>query len=67
MLLASTESSPLEPVSFTRSLPARSTKHSVPCLLGQVLAWRTTLGDDALAPITPSPWPTVLSLLLDLG
>lgn len=33
MLLASTESSPLEPVSFTRSLPARSTKHSVPCLL----------------------------------
>lgn len=44
MLLASTESSPLEPVSFTRSLPARSTKHSVPCLLEQELAWRTNVG-----------------------
>lgn len=41
MLLASTESSPLEPVSFTRSLPARSTKHREPCLLGQAPAWRT--------------------------
>lgn len=44
MLLASTESSPLEPVSFTRSLPARSTKHSVPCLLGQTLGWETCVG-----------------------
>lgn len=67
MLLASTESSPLEPVSFTRSLPARSTKHSVPCLLGHALAWRTMLWGDALAPITLSPWPRALSRLLDLG
>lgn len=55
MLLASTESSPLEPVSFTRSLPARSTKHSVPCLLGQALAWETRVGEVMLWP--PSPLP----------
>lgn len=41
MLLASMGSSPLEPVSFTRSLPARSTKHSVPCLL--MPGWGGTL------------------------
>lgn len=41
MLLASMESSPLEPVSFTRSLPARSTKHSEPCLL--MPGWGGTL------------------------
>lgn len=57
MLLASTESSPLEPVSFTRSLPARSTKHSVPCLLGQALVWRTNVGGVMLWP--PSPLPHV--------
>lgn len=31
MLLASTKRSPAEPVSFTLSLPARSTKQSTPC------------------------------------
>lgn len=58
MLLASTESSPLEPVSFTRSLPARSTKHSVPCLLGLALAWETCIGGVMLwPPLAPSLWP----------
>lgn len=55
MLLASTESSPVEPVSFTRSLPARSTKHSVPCLLGQALGWGTSIGGVMLWP--PSHLP----------
>lgn len=68
MLLASTESSPVEPVSFTRSLPARSTKHSVPCLLGQALGWGTSIGGVMLwPPLTPSLWLTAVSQPLRLG
>lgn len=70
MLLASTESSPLEPVSFTRSLPARSTKQSVPCLLGQALGWETRVGEVMLwlpLPLPHSSQPCLSLWIWDLA